>query len=79
MNPAMILAMISAAMPLLEEFIAMGIKIAEAIQAAQAPNSPTAPAAPALEGIQAAHSAVQASVVSAAKNVVSTMTEHAAQ
>jgi hypothetical protein len=59
MDPATILALIAAAMPLLQELIAMGIEIAKAIQEAQG-----TPAALALQKLQAAHAALVAKAIS---------------
>ena len=66
MDPATILALIAAAMPLLQELVAMGIEIAKAIQAAQG-----TPAVPALQKLQADHAAFVAKVVSSLATAVS--------
>jgi hypothetical protein len=55
MDPATILALIAAAMPLLQELVMMGLEIAKAIQAAQG-----TPAALALQKLQADHAALVA-------------------
>jgi hypothetical protein len=53
MNPAAILALVSAALPLLQELLALGVSIAQSAQAAQG-----TPAAAPLAQLQAAHSAL---------------------
>ena len=58
MDPATILALIAAAMPLLQELIAMGLEIAKAIQAAQG-----TPAVASLQQLQVAHNALVAKSV----------------
>ncbi len=58
MDPAAILALIAAAMPLLQELVAMGLLIAKAIQAAQGTT-----AVPALQQLQTDHAALVAKSV----------------
>jgi hypothetical protein len=59
MDPATILALIAAALPLLQELIAMGLEIAKAIQAAQGTQ-----AVPALKQLQSDHAALVAKTMS---------------
>jgi hypothetical protein len=53
MNPAAILALVSAVMPLLQELLTFGVSIAQSAQAAQG-----TPAAAPLAQLQAAHAAL---------------------
>ena len=63
MNPMAIMAIISMALPLLQELLAVAEKIGASVMAASQPGSPTATALPDLQAIQAAHAASVANVV----------------
>jgi hypothetical protein len=70
MNPLMIIAMIQAALPLLEQFVAMGVQIAQAIKAAQG-----TPAAPHLAELSTAHAAMGTAAVDAVKAMAAAVTK----
>ena len=65
MDPLTIMAIIAAALPLLKEFLAMGVEIAKAVEAAQGTK-----AAPAIQQVQAAHAALASTAIAAAKAAV---------
>lgn len=65
MDPLTIMGIIAAALPLLQQFLAMGVEIEKAVEAAQGTK-----AAPMIAQVQAQHAALAKTAIAAATSAV---------